>query len=252
MPRFSMVSIAILCFACGPVSSQTSMPTDDFRISVGAYGDFQWNIHASDFKELPGMQMCCPGFKKGKGVGGAAGLLIGVPLIPSLKLDVRAGISSYGARFVTSEFHFNIQVDSTQQPVVSEYEIRTKLVSIGVEALADYGIWKGLRCIAGPRAAYVIAKTFDQIETLISPEDHVVFWDTGTRERNRKSGDIPQASSFHLSIEAGLKYELFIDSGNSFVVSPEILFSLGLTPPIPGYKWTTMAVRSGVAVAYRF
>jgi len=216
--------------------------------AVGVFGAYNLNMHTADFRALPGVPSCCPLYETGSGAGLSAGVFYEIPLSEAFSVQIRGGYSENGADLKTTEYT-PVDVDGVMTEAAIEHTISSGLSSIGLEPLLGYRFFKALSLHAGLRLALVTGRSYEQVERLVQPGSGT--FENDRRIRNELSGDIPEASSVAASLLAGLSYELPLDREGKLKASPELLYSLGLTPVVSSVSWNANSLRAGVALKYR-
>jgi outer membrane protein OmpA-like peptidoglycan-associated protein len=216
---------------------------------AGGYAGLQYNMHSTAFSTLPGVPGCCPGYSSGNGTGFTAGLLAEFPLIPGLELTIRAGLSSLngmplateniGNRFVRSSIP---PFDTIIRPITVEHSLNASLTMLALEPAAAYTIFPGMRIYGGLAAGLLVSASYQQKETLISP-DNITFTD-GRKVRNESAGSIPTLQSFQLFGLIGAGYSLPIS--NSSWLEPALRYYQPFTS-ITSESWTVSALQASIS-----
>ncbi|MBS4001720.1 MAG: OmpA family protein [Desulfobulbaceae bacterium] len=221
----------------------------------GAYGGLNLNMHTADFEKLPGYPNCCPKFTGGSGTGFDFGALFEYPLQSKLNLTARVGLNSLGADLSETQIIGNSEFVSSTPPfetvgvadAESEYLIESSLQTIYIEPGLDYEFVKGFLLSGGFRLGFPMTGTFNQSETLLTPND-VIFKNEQSRIRNSSEGDeIPGLPGALFHIYLGLGYKVPIGP-NSFLV-PEIRYYQALNN-ISSESWSASNLKLGVAVKF--
>ncbi len=220
---------------------------EEFRI--GAYVDYGLNHHIADFRALPGVPNCCPSFFSGVSDGEGLGILGSFYLSDDFLLALRLGYSNYGARLVRAEdVVLNLEGDKINGRF--EHTLEADIAGAGVSILADYDLGAGIFAFVGPHAGYLFKMNYSQQEHITRPADMGVFTDTGTRIRNKNSGEIPSASELFAAVEFGLRMEFPMNRSGSVVLSPRLAYSFGITNLVDGVGWRANHLRAGIAIIY--
>jgi outer membrane protein OmpA-like peptidoglycan-associated protein len=221
----------------------------------GAYGGLNLNMHTADFQQLPGYPNCCPKFTGGNGTGFDFGALFEYPLQSKLNITARIGLNSLGADLSETQIIGNSELVSSTPPhetigvanAESEYLIESSLQTFYIEPGVDYEFVKGFLLSGGFRLGFLMEGTFDQSETLLTPND-VIFKNEQSRIRNESQGDeIPglPGTLFHLYLGLGYKVPI---GPNSFLV-PEVRYYQALNK-ISSESWYASNLKLGVAVKF--
>lgn len=221
----------------------------------GAFGGLNLNMHSADFDKLPGYPNCCPKFTGGTGTGFDIGGLFEYPLQSKLNLTARVGFNSLGADLTEKQIIGYTELVSSTPPfgttgvvdAESEYLIESFLQSIYIEPGVDYNIASGLLLSAGFRLGFPIEGTFNQSETLVTPND-VIFKNEQSRVRNTSEGDeIPglPGALFHLYFGLGYQFPI----GPKSYIVPELRYYQALNK-ISSESWYASNLKLGVAIKF--
>jgi outer membrane protein OmpA-like peptidoglycan-associated protein len=205
------------------------------------------NSHSANFQKLPDVPNCCPGFESGTGTGLNIAGLVEFPLSDKLMLSARVGYSALNATLSTQE-PLPVIINGQVTNIFSEHSVAASLSNIGIEPLLGYRLFGDFSLHAGGRMGFTMQKKYDQKE-MILPQYGGTFGD-GRRVNNDLSGDIPNASSIAASVLLGASYELPLNSGRTFLLAPEIFYSLALTPIVSDWEWKANSIRFGIALKY--
>lgn len=249
MYHFLLLLLLVL-FLCrfGVVVAQPITPVEEKRPRYGLYGDLNINLHTAEFRALPGYPNCCQLFESGTGLGFAVGFLYELPFSSGFSASLRAGYSLDGATLSAKE-GTTVIIDGAGTPATFEHLLSSSISSIGLEPLIGIELFGGVTFHTGLRAALVLQKSFDQKEQLLEPVDRGTF-ENDQRTRNVYAGDIPNAHGFMASWQFGLSRDLPLNREGTLLLSPEIFFSLGLTPVMKDSTWRINALRIGTSIKY--
>ncbi|HET7153210.1 MAG TPA: OmpA family protein [Candidatus Kapabacteria bacterium] len=220
---------------------------DNERPAYGGYADMNINWHTADFRALPGVPNCCPDFQNGSGIGAAVGLLYESPISRKFSWQLRAGYSWDGATLTSTE-GTTVIVNNAAVPGSFQHTVNANIATIGLEPYLKFNANRFAMQV-GFRAGYVISKTYSQKEEIVQPSDVGTF-DNGQRTRNVYSGDLPNATSFHMGIMSGVSYEFPMNKSHTMFAAPELQLGLGVSPLVSGLTWNSNVVRIGVAIKY--
>lgn len=260
-----LLFVPVVLLAQEPTTTETRVnrPAQQRKWLLGLYGNFAVIQHTADFPELPGTTNFrtnaiftprtndYPGPANFQSVSAsdlAFGLLAEYRVNNELSIHVRAGYSQQPATFTTTfSYRVGYANGKPAADATSEYTLQPKVTAIELSPLVGYTVWEGLQVIAGARMSF-IAGTFTQKETLIAPSDGT--FENNSRVRNELSGDIPDISTPMFSAVAGLCYDYPV--GERLVLSPEVMYSFGLTNIVQNLSWKISDLRAGIQVKYRF
>lgn len=248
MGRSLLVLITIiLTFQLAESQNYADKPFDP-RSSFGIFGDVSLNYHSADFIGLPGIPSCCPRYETGLGLGYGGGLFYTFPVSQKFELSLRAGYFNIGGKLSKTEPVRLAGPDGFGLDGEFEHSVDAKLSSAALMPLLGYRLGDQLRIHGGLRIGYVLDKSYQQKEEIISP-DFGVFQDNGQRTRFEFSGDIPEYSQIEAALIAGISYDIPLNSSYTLFISPEAYLSYGLTK-VSSESWTANALSGGLALRY--
>lgn len=222
--------IITIVFASLKASAQISLLKDYFFF--GAYLGLNYNIHNSNFSELPNIPNCCPNFNNGTGYGFNGGVLLGYAISGRLNGIVSLGIDNIGGKLVTEQLIPFIYNDIQLYAKV-EHSIDTKIIGLNLGAGIEYKFTEYLSGIAKLNASTISVHEFTQQEKLLSPDG--VYFENGSRTRNYLKGKLPNITPLIFSITLGVKYLIRLEK--RFYISPELNYSFGFSNIISGTDW---------------
>ena len=219
---------------------------------LGAYANYNYNIHLAEFTELPGYPSCCPKFETGNGSGISIGALFSYPIVPALSFDFRLGISSLGSYLTKNENIGNTivkQVGSTGnviRDVTVEHSINSSLLAIDLEPGLTFRFFKSVVSQVGFKFGYFLNMKFDIQEKIVSP-DNVVFLDGRLVRNDFAAQDIPDKNQILAAGVIGLGYELPIMKDG--YLTPEIRYNLPFTN-ISSVSWKPAVFQFGASIKF--
>ncbi|TAE24650.1 MAG: OmpA family protein [Candidatus Kapaibacterium sp.] len=263
-----MPFLAIAVLPESSVAQDTGMRTDTSARTVrfGGFAGAAYNIHQANFPALPNI----PTGRTGDGVafgdaaafGLAAGALVEYPLSDMVNIGLRLSYVSHAATLnaVENSRLGALSSDGTQVEFYNARlgrELQANIASLGVEPLLGIHPFaqtdaKGLRFYAGARIGYMFQRTYSQRESILSldPENSAaaaVAFNNLLRERNPQSGDIPQSQLLHIAASVGIGYDISL---GALAISPEVIYSHGLTPLVEGLNWNLHQLRAAISIRY--
>ena len=213
--------------------------------AYGFFSDYNFNLYQADFRSFPGVPSCCPQYEDGTGGGLAIGLFYELPLAGQVRLALRGGYMTRSGAMKRTEN----TVVTGNVPAVFEHQVEASLADVGLEPLVGVNLFSSLWLSVGGRIAAVTSKQFSQREMIISPK--VGVFPNGSSKRNEITDQpIPGAASVYGAIIGGLGYDVPLNSTRTLILSPEILFTLGITPVVSDVSWHSNAVRCGITLKY--
>lgn len=226
------------------------------RPAYGAFVGVNINTHSTNFAGLPGIPSCCPRYETGSGVGATFGGFYLLPLSESLDLNVRAGFFMLnGLLSRTENAGDGIYLpDQNGNGVEGEFEhsVDASIASAGLQPMLGFDLTDELKLYAGMRAAFVLTKSYEQKEEIVTPEYGAFLDEAGNWSRTRfnYSGDIPDASALDLALVFGAGYDLPLNSDHTTFLSPEAFIGYGLTSVAADMEWNVMTFSAGISLKF--
>lgn len=233
----SVITTSIECY-----SQQKDNPR------YGAFIHFNLNQHIGNFDSIPDVSTCCPKFKDGSGTGISAGLLYEYPVARNWFLGGRAGYYMRNGKFTVDE-NKTVNLNGEVANGVFEHTLDTKLSIIGIEPMVGFWFLDELFVHGGFQVGFVnLTKHFEHTEKILQPSTGT--YENNLRERLVQSGNLQDVSGIHFSLLAGLSYELPLNKDRTFLLAPEVFYTLGLTNNVKDISWKINTLRLGAALKY--
>lgn len=225
---------------------------DNKRDRVGGYIYYTLNFHSADFKQLPNVENCCPNFESGNGSAISVGGLYELPLSAKFSLSLRAGYSGMNALLIATENKpiFDLNTNRLIQQAPVEHSINTTIHSFGLETLMSFNPIGGLRFYGGLRSGLINEIVYEQKEEI--KQAGFVFVENKLKTRNEVSGNVEDINKFQLALMLGASMEFPLNKEKTFLLSPEVFFTIGLTGLAKDMSWTANSFRTGLAFKYAF
>ena len=243
----TLALLLLLTVGAVTMSAQITMEAPPSRL--GLFGNVDLTINTGGFSALPEVPSCCTEYGSSTEIGWLAGLTYIKPFDTEWSLHLRLHYWQYGAAFSETETQPIVDVSGNPDQATLRYDLNGSFSQISVEPLVGYAVVPDLHLLGGLTAGYIFSATYDQKETLVTPED-ATFNRTQSRERNVLSGDIPNASVIGLGLTFGASYDLPLNEDRTVFLSPEILFTVTPLSQVSGVSWTAQHVRAGLALSF--
>ncbi len=223
---------------------------DPFRFRYGLGASIILNDHATDFRALPGVPICCPQFTEGSGIGLGISGLVEIPLNQYVFLGARLGYMDHSAKLEVAE-PTNLVVNQVSVSGTFNHTVDATLSSIGLEPRVGVRLIDALTISVGFRLGTLLSKTYEQQEVAtVGTFLDSLGRDTRSAIRNQNSGDLPEATSLvqHLIFSVG--YELPMNASGTTLLVPEISYAFALNDVVSGVSWKAHALSIGIAVKF--
>ncbi len=241
--------LAILAIALAMFTQTSTQAQTDQREGFRIGGLFGWGLNDQQVQitGLPGVPSCCPEYNSGNGNNLALGLGLEFPLFTKTTFGLRLLYSDYNSTLETEE---NELVTAEQDTVSATFlhTITTAQSALALEGFISYGPISRLQLIGGVRADYMLASTFHQEERILEPSN--IRYENDSRTRLVYDNDLPDAASTHISILAGARYDLPMNSSNSLVLVPEVVLWQGVSNIVENRDWRMRGIRFGLELQY--
>ncbi len=214
----------------------------------GLFGNFNLNLHSTDFRSLPNVPSCCPRFTSGSGTGLAFGALYEHPINKDFFIGSRLGYHKFSADLSELEPEFFI-IDGKSYEGKIEHLVQTDFSRMFLGAYLAYRPIDFLFLNLGFDIGMMLNADYQQIEKIKDPADRVTF-STGLRYRNKNEGEIQEVNKVNYGIKLGAGYELIIAKNKSLRLTPEISYSYWLLPIVKEKTWSVHNVDIGFSLKY--
>lgn len=221
---------------------------DKKEYAIGLSGLIGLNSHNPDFNSLGDIPCCSPNFSTGTGFGINVGFIYQYPISQKFELNAKINYRGLGGD-LTSEERLPIEseevINANENDIaVIDHIIISNISTLGVSFELNYYLLEKFYLKSGFEIGYLINTEYEQEERLVQPTNRGVFKDTQTRIRNQFNGEIPNSSTFITFLNLGVGYNLPLNERQSFVLAPEINFSLALNN-INNQPWTVNTIQVG-------
>lgn len=253
-----VASVALLILQCAIVGAQERYVDEQtgqsmlLKYRLGAYGGALLNMHNVGFGALPGYTSCCSSFDNTVAPGVHGGALAVFRLSDDLELDTRFGFGTMSAKFTRNQLIGNEPVLNDglvgtvdRRDVIVEHQLSSNISMLSLEPTVRYQVLSKLSLVGGVRAGLALGPSFEQQETLISPEGYVFI--DGAAIRNQQSGAIPSATTVNLHATVGAYYELF--NSRSYTFGLDLRYYYPVTK-VADVDWTVHSIHAGVNIAF--
>ncbi len=232
-----------------PLDSLQQAQIEKMKPRYGIYLHYALNVHSADFQGLPGVPSCCPIYDGGTATGLNLGALFELPLNDDFMLGARLGYADYSILMETNE---PMQFIVDGKPAMGSYDhyLDSKIGTFGIEPYVSYKLADNFYASAGVRAALMTRKHYNTKQTLNPPNGTGTNLD-GSIINNVSSGDIPNATSLLLGVQAGISYELALNKDSWLMLCPELMFKYNVNPLVSDLSWNVFSVHGGVAVKFK-
>lgn len=214
----------------------------------GLFGNFNLNMHSTDFRSLPNVPSCCPKFTSGSGTGMNIGILYEHPIYKDIFAGSRTGFHTFSADLSELEPEFFI-IDGKSYEGKIEHLVQSDFSRIFFEPYLAYRPIDFLFLRFGFDMGIMLGADYNQIEKIKDPPDRVTFSD-GLRYRNKTEGEIEDVNKFNLGLKIGVGYELIISRNRSLRLTPEISYSYWMLPIVKDRTWNVHNLDFGIALKY--
>lgn len=230
-----------------------AQPSDDERMKVGLFGHARLNLHAADFRQLPGVPCCGPGFDGGTKLGLGVGALVDLPLSDRWMLQVRGMYASLGGDLTVDEQR-TVNLFGEAVPGVFRHTIDASIGAVGVEALIGYHPMQRLTIGIGPTLLLPITTTYTQTEEIVEPSVGGFDFQAQQRSRTIGSGDLPSTTRLQLAATLQASYDIPLDAAHHWFLTPEIGASLAFINVVDvaddASSWKVHGLRGGLSIKY--
>jgi outer membrane protein OmpA-like peptidoglycan-associated protein len=253
---FVAICAVAAAFAVSVNINAQPLPDSSQTLSIGGYVGGNLNLHGANFESLPGVPTGRAGdnvrFGNALGFGFAAGVSAEFAWTDMLSLALRLSVGTHGGSlraiepqrigtlntagtsvtFYDGQFGRTLDAALTMLSASPLFGIRPFAGQPGLDALKFY---------VGAKIGTWLNPTFSQQESILEPDDPQAVFNNLQKSRNPQAGSIPQMSPVFAGASVGLAYDVPLDGSASerpsLFLSPEIFYTLGLTPLVSGIQW---------------
>ncbi len=247
MRRIVLAASVLACLSVGTATSQwwkVVTPEDVSLFQVGMSINGGYVMHNGSIV-LPQAPTCCGGYTTAQGIGPALSLFLRQELGKALRLTLRGTYASYDASFSVDQAIF--VTNATEG--ITRHTLDTRLGWVGGELLFDWRITSPFRLMFGGSAGFMSPATFSQREELIIPGTGT--FENGRRTRNETSNAILEGlRSPLLGVVVGLGFDVPMTENHSVVLTPEVLYTVGLNDLHTTLPWKANLLRVGASLAF--
>lgn len=240
--------LGLLALLVWPLLSQEQADSPPRTIRLGATGIGGITLHVADFSSLPELPSCCPQFREGSGLTSAALLWGDYPLLGSLYIGLRVGISSFGGMLRALE-QKPVLVDDTPTEAVIQHSLAAQLRSLRWEGYVGVRASTLLDVFVGVGTDHVQNATGSIHEELVRPERGT--FENGQRIRNNRTAPLISTVRSMTSLIAGMRFWIPLSSSYRWSLIPELSFRYALNPLIRSQQWYVYSVLIGAGIAFQ-
>lgn len=215
---------------------------------LGATGAFDQRWLNGSFSGLPDVPSCCPEYTSATASGFSGGVFVEIPITERIVIGTRLLVSELGGEFQTLEHELVYAGELESKEATFEHTLKPRVTTLMFEPNVAFNPVAALTLGVGVQIGYAASSSFEQTETLLSP-DNIVF-ENGSRVRNQRSGEIPTQNTFQVAVTGRIGYEWALDQIGQITLGPELSYSHALTNVVDGINWKTNALRLGVIFRY--
>ncbi len=219
---------------------------------IGPYSAIMQSMHSTGFKDLPGYPTCCFSERSGTGLGYDIGLLLRFPITENMSFRLFGGINSPGATISSDEKIGNqfirnsaFPFDTIARDIIVRHSIESMITQISARPMLSYAVPIGGDFSAGLGLNYIMSQSFNQRETLITPNN--ASFPDGRGIRNETSGSIPDISTFQTTLSLSYSYDLPISTTSLLVPCIEYHYPL---QSLTSYDWNISRIQLGLALQF--
>jgi len=248
---FRVLQQALLVFFCSCIVPLTisaqwwkfTKPEDVWLFQIGLSVDLAMVNNAGSFV-LPQAPTCCTSYTSALNVAPSVSVFVRQEVTKFVRLTLRGTYASYGGTFETDESI----LFSGATPGTTRHSLETSMSWVGGEFLADFRIVDPVRLMAGMSAGFMSQPTFTQRESLVVPGTGT--FENGRRVRNETVNEpITGLASPQLGLVLGMGFDIPLTENHSVVLTPEVLYTIGLNNVIENASWKANMLRVGASLA---
>ncbi|MCB9216838.1 MAG: hypothetical protein R3F28_16670 [Candidatus Kapaibacterium sp.] len=239
--RIVALSTAILLIALCSTIPTKGQGSDRWRIG----GFLGWGLidHQVNMTGLPGVPSCCPEYKGGSGNGLSLGAAVELSLAQHFSLSGRLLYASYSGLLETEEDEL-VTADRDTVRATFLHSIDESQSGLALETFVTFQPINRVGLFGGVRTDFSLSTNFHQEERILEPSN--IRYENNSRIRLVSDGKLPDASSLQLSLQAGIRYDLPLNTTGTMMLVPEVAFWHGLSPVVGERDWQMRGLRFGL------
>lgn len=208
-------------------------------------------VPTANFRQLGDFPSCCPTFTSGSGLGLQFGGWYQHAMDQTIGLLGRVLLASDPVRFTFVERSYVADLRDTPRvvPAAFHHQLDASQIQVVLEPMITVGLTRQISFMIGPRIGFPMSSTFQQIETLVEPQDYGTFVNGGRTWINQ-SGAIPNVSSLTAAVTVAMRWRLPVNASKSVHLVPEVSYSRALTNVSGGTDWKPHAIRVNLGIAW--
>ncbi|MGE3799754.1 MAG: hypothetical protein AB7H80_01905 [Candidatus Kapaibacterium sp.] len=237
VPVSTIILLIALCSTL-PAQGQSS---EGWRIG----GFLGWGLidHQVNMTGLPGVPSCCPEYNGGSGNGLALGAAVELPLSQRLSISGRLLYASYSGLLEAEEEEL-VTADQDTVRATFLHSIDESQSGLALESFVTFQPVNRVGLFGGVRTDFSLSTSFHQEERILEPSN--IRYENDSRIRLVSDGKLPDASSLQLSLLAGIRYDLPLNTTGTMVLVPEVAFWHELSPVVGERDWQMRGIRFGL------
>jgi len=225
-----------------------AIDTNKSIYSIGAYGVGQFNLHNSNFEELPGYPCCSPIYESGSGFGLGFGILGEYRISKTFSLGLTVGYSDLSAVLQQEEMDTFDNSEGTKSDGLIEHTLDADIQAISTSLRVLLELDNSIDVFAGGGISLINNFQIEQYETLIRPTD--VTFENDRIVRNESQGKVDGSKSMLPFITAGVRLNLPLTNNSSWELSPMGEFTYYIGNLVDNIDWSLNQLKVGVEVRY--
>lgn len=219
----------------------------------GIFIDYNLNFHDANIFGLNFIDNCC---KEKFGFETGSGFSIGGIVTREIDDDYRLGIRLFYTQRDAELNSYEKDVVAHGDPdgydetlVDFETILNTEIASLVFSPIIEYRLFDHLYATGGPQFGVLLSTRVTQEEYIISDEPVFYFGGYGSGKISEQyKGEITNASSMHISIDLGLKYEIWVSE--DIIISPEIRYNYNFVDIVSEHDWNDNNLYMGLVAQY--
>jgi outer membrane protein OmpA-like peptidoglycan-associated protein len=244
--RINKYSIFIIIFfAAGSLLIAQTDRTGTHRLGLFLHAGS--NGHFAKFGKEQGVNTCCREFTDGDGSGHSFGFSYNYNITDKFMVGVATSIVDLSGSFNESDNVTIIFPDRFVNAKIN-YDYESNIQAFGIMPRFSYNFFDNLNVHFGTGLYFLTNATYEHHEELISPYGKPSFVDS-SKYFNDFNGDIEKSSVSMFMTQFGFSYDIYAMS-DQIAISPEMYFTMGLTPVAEGFDWRIGNVRMGINAQY--
>jgi hypothetical protein len=241
----SMKIFLLLIFFYADLASAQEHLHLKYKNDISISYNYGYDNNLSDINSINDIPLCCESIKTGNSI--IRGGMLSWRYSPYFYSQFVLSIGIIDSETYYSEFEEeDINVNGSLFPGIFNHNLTIESQKAMLAGGYEYNVWKKLFIGTSLALFYNHSQFYNYKEELVIPSDKGIFKDTGTRTRNKMSGE--DENNINAGISLNFYYLFALNSSHSLYFSPEIRLSAGTSKILNNYTEYNFGYSIGINI----